>query len=240
MAIQRYLEGVGSVSAANPIGMLPYLDPTTWCVWMEDFVVIPELTSQWVHTVSAGSTLAAASTGGCGIVLQTNAGSGDNELCQLTLKNINFTLASAKKLIFEAKVYIDKGAAGTLGQSEIFVGLAALETAGNFTHADGLVMTSTNTVGFWSADAATTFDCLVRVADVESIQAAPMSYTDVTWMTLSFYFDGTSVTFYKNDAQIATISAFPTAGLTPTLYIKNGEAKPSALWTDYVLVARER
>lgn len=238
MAIQRFYEGVNSVSADNPVGMLPYLDPTTWAVWMEDFVLIPEVTSHWLHTQTNG-TLGAASTGGCGIMTQTCAGA-DNDLSQMALKYATIALASGKKTIFEAKVYIDKGAAGTLGEAEVFVGLSTVQVGGNFTAADGLTMTADNCVGFWSPDGTANVSAIVRVADVESIQTPATTYADVTWTVLSFYFDGTSIQFYKNDSLVAKLTAFPTAALCPTIYVKCGEAKPAAIWTDYILVARER
>jgi hypothetical protein len=101
-------------------------------------------------------------------------------------------------------------------------------------------MTADNCVGFWSPDGTANINAIVRVADVESIQNPTTTIADVTWTVFSFYFDGTSVQFYKNDVQVAKITAFPTAALCPTLYVKAGEAKAAVLSTDYIFVARER
>lgn len=238
MAIQRFLEGVGSVDTGNPIGALPYLDPTTWNVWMEDFILIPELTSQWTHNNTNG-TLACTSTGGCGSYVQTLAG-GDNDYSQVYPKVTvgNFTMASGKKMIFEAKVMVT--AAGTIGLQELFVGLGTVQATDNFIAANGLTLAVDNAVGFWSGPTTANISCVSRVADAESIQAAATTYATATQMVLSFYFDGTTIKFYKNDTQIAQLYTYPVLGMVPTLWIKCGEAQIVSLTTDYILVARER
>ena len=35
---RRFLNGVSSVNASHPLAQFPYLDPTTWSIWMEDFL----------------------------------------------------------------------------------------------------------------------------------------------------------------------------------------------------------
>ena len=241
MAIQRYFEGIGSINSDNPIGMLPYLDPTKWCVWMEDFVNVPELTSQWTHNAIDG-IVSVDSTGGTSSLVQALGGTHatDNDYSQLypTVTVGNFTFASGKKLIFEAKVMVT--AAGTIGLQELFVGLGTVQATNNFIDALGLLLTVDNCVGFWSPDATATIKCVSRVADVESIQSAATTYATATQMVLSFYFDGTTVAFYKNDVQIGHLFTYPTAGVTPVLWIKCGEAQIISLKTDYILVARER
>jgi hypothetical protein len=238
MAIERFYDGISTVYSDNPLGNLPYPDPTKYAIWMEDFILIPEVTTYWTNTNTNG-TLAVAETGGTGVATLTMGGA-DNDLAQLYHKTATFALTSGKKAFFEAKIKVDKGAAGTIGQQELFVGLAAVETGVNFTAADGLTMTSTNCVGFWSMDGSTNLAAISRVADVESIEAAASTYADATSYVLSWYFDGTTIKFYKDDTQIASLTAFPTAAVTPTLYIKAGEAAPAVLTTDYVLVAVER
>jgi len=236
MAIERFLDGVNIVSEANPLGMLPYPDPTRWSVFMEDFILVPELTSQWTHN-NTGGTLSSTSTGGAGSWVQTLA-AGDNNYSQVYPKAGTFALTSAKKAIFEAKVMVT--AAGTIGLQELFVGLGTLQATDNFIAADGATMTVDACVGFWSGPTVATISAVVRSADVQSTVAAVTSYATATQMVLSWYFDGTSVTFYKNDTQIATISAFPTTAMVPTLWIKCGEAQVVSLTTDYIFVAVER
>ena len=99
---ERRLNGVSSVASDNPLGQLPYLDPTKWAILMEDFIVLPDAGEAWTHTNTNG-TLAQASTNGCGIITLTMGGA-DNDLSQLYLQGLCFTLESAKKTIFEVKV----------------------------------------------------------------------------------------------------------------------------------------
>lgn len=238
MTIQRFYDGISNVSADDPKGQMPYLSPTLWTMWYEDFTEKPETTIQWLHTQTNG-TLASTSTGGCGIITQTLAGA-DDDLSQLALSAATITFASTKKLVFETRVKIDKGAGGTIGQQEFFAGLATVQVGVNFTAADGLTMTADDCVGFWSPDGTTSMQAIVRATDVESTQTAAGVNVDATWMTLAFYFDGTNVIFYKNGTSIATLANYPTAGLTPTVYIKAGEAFAAVLSTDYIMVARER
>lgn len=238
MAIERFYDGISNVYADNPLGNFPYLDPTKYAIWFEDFIQKPETTIQWLHTQTNG-TLANASTGGCGVITQTLGGA-DNDLSQVALSAATFALTSGKKMFFEAKVKVDKGAAGTIGQQEVFVGLSTVQVGANFTASDGLTMAADDAIGFWSPDGSTNLAAIARATDVESIESAATTYADATNMVLSIYFDGTTAKFFKDDSQIASLTGFPTAALCPTLYIKGGEAKAAVLTTDYVLVAVER
>ena len=125
MAIERFYDGLSTVYADNPLGNLPYPDPTKYAIWMEDFIIEPEATTQWLHTQTNG-TLASASTGGTGVITQTLAG-GDNDLSQMALASVTVALTAGKKAFFEAKVKVAKGAGGTIGQQEVFVGLATVQ-----------------------------------------------------------------------------------------------------------------
>lgn len=237
-APRRFLSGVASVASDNPLGVLPYLDPTTWAVFFEDFLLIPDAGEDWTHTNTNG-TLAVDSTNGCGSATLTMAGA-DNDLSQLYPAAGTFTLTSGKKAIFETKIRVDK-ATGTIGEEEIFVGLSSVQTGGNFTAADGLTMTVDDCIGFWSADGSAVINAIVRDTDVESITAAA-TIVDVTDIVLSWYYDGGStIKFYVNDGLVAELNDVPAdTALTPMLYIKAGEAKAKVLTCDYILVARER
>jgi hypothetical protein len=131
-------------------------------------------------------------------------------------------------------------AGGTVGLQELFVGLGTVQATNNFIAADGLTLAVDNAVGFWSGPTTANISCISRVADVESIQSAATTYALTTAMVLSFYFDGTTIKFYKGDTKIAELFTYPVLGMVPTLWIKCGEAQVASLTTDYILVARER
>jgi hypothetical protein len=235
---KRFYNGISSVTSDNPLGMLPYLDPTKYCVWMEDFILIPDTGENWTDTNTNG-TLAVASTGGCGIATQTLGGA-DNDLSHVYPATATFALTSGKKAFFEAKIKVDKGAGGTIGQQELFIGLSTVATGTNFSAADGTSWAMDNAVGFASLDGSADIDAVVRVSDAESIDDGASTYADATWYVLSWYFDGTNVTFYVNDSQVAQLTTFPTGAMSPVLFVKAGEAKAAVLSTDYILVAVER
>lgn len=233
-AFDKFLSDLAAGMAEDLRTGVPYMDPAEWKVWIEPFVQIPEVTTYWTHTQTNG-TLAVGSTG----ITQTLTG-GDNDLSQMYLATASFALVSGKQAIFEAKVKVDKGAAGTIGQQEVFVGLASVLTGNDFTAADGLTMAVNDAVGFWSPDGSTNVAIITRATDVESIEPAATTYADATFYTLRWLFDGTTVTFYRNGASVGSLTGYPTAALSPMLFIKGGEAKPAVLTTAYVLVVTER
>jgi len=235
----RFVNGVSSVASTDPLAAIPYLDPTTWAIWQENFIITPNTSLGWTLTTAGTTpTVAQAGVGPCGGIVLTLAGA-DNDVAQLYPTLGQFTLESGKKALFEVKCRVNK-ATGTIGLQELFLGLSKVQTTTDFVAAAGATLAVDNAVGFWSGPADANINCVVRVADVESIQTAATTYADVTDMVLTWYFDGTSVYFYKDDVLIATIVGFPTAVMTPMLFIKAAEAKAAVLTAYYMLVARER
>lgn len=234
----RYTNGVSSVAATDRLAQLPYLDPTTWAVWQENFIITPNTSLGWTLTQTNG-TLAQANTGPCGGITLTLAG-GDNDLAQLYPTLGQFTLESTKKAYFEVKMKVNKGSGGTIGQQELFFGLTTVATSTNFFAADGLSMAADNVVGFSSYDGSTNLNAIIRVSDVESVETGATTYAEDTEITLTWYFDGTGVWFYADNTAVAHLYTFPTGVMTPCLYIKAGEAFASVLTAYYMLVARER
>lgn len=237
MSIQRFLDGVSNVTVDDPMGSLPFLDPIGWSTYFMDMHVLPSSLG-WTLTNTNGAAAVIAGTTGTGVLTLTCAGA-DNDLAQIYATTATWALVANKRAFFETRIKVDK-ATGTIGEQEVFVGMAAVLTGANFTAADGLTMTVDDAVGFWSPDGSAAVNCITRKTDVESSQAAAFTMADVTYYVLSWYFDGTRVKFYKDDTLIGTLTNYPTAGLSPTLYIKAGEAKGAVLSTDYVFVAIER
>ncbi|GAG81237.1 unnamed protein product, partial [marine sediment metagenome] len=57
MSIRRFWDGVGSVTSDNPLGALPYLDPTLWKIWLEDWMIYDVAqtdTPEWTFTENIG------------------------------------------------------------------------------------------------------------------------------------------------------------------------------------------
>lgn len=238
-APKRFYNGISDVSSDNPLGQFPYLDPTKWALYMEEFIVydVAQSTTYWTLTQTNGVDSLVA---GCGCVALTLGGS-DNDLAQLYNTTASWATDTSKKMIFECRFKVDKGAGGTIGQQEIFIGLSSVQTGTNFFDAAGLVRTMDDAIGFLSYDGTTNIDCVQGEADVFSTEAGATTYADATEMVLSWYYDGSTTKFFKDDVEIAELTTnIATSAVTPMLYIKAGEAFASVLTVDYILVARER
>jgi hypothetical protein len=237
--LHRFLAGVSTVSADDPLGALPYPDPTKWCILWEDFgqYDAAQATSYYTFTQT---NFTDAVVGPSGVLTLTSAG-GDNDLGQLYLTQAPFQLTAAKKAIFECKCYVDAGAAGTIGQQELFIGLSSIQTGNDFMAADGLSRTMDDAIGFISYDGDANIDYIQGENDVFSEGPDATTYADETWMTLSWYWNGYKTDFFKDDIKLGELTTNPpTSVLTPMLYLKGGEAKACVLAVDYYLVAVER
>lgn len=235
---QRFLTGVSSVAASDPLAELPYLDPTKWMLMMNDMLVLPTSLG-WTNTNTAGTLAVASGAAGCGVATQTMGGADDN-LSQLYMTTATMALVANKQAFFEAKVRVDKGAGGTIGQQELFAGLCTVQTGANFFAGDGLSMTVDDCVGFSSYDGSTNLNAVARISDVESAQVGASTYADATYYVLTWYFNGSYIIFYVDGTEVARLFKFPTGAMTPCLYIRAGEGAASVLTTDYVFVAIER
>ena len=239
MALKRFLHGISDVSVANPLGQFPFLDPTKWRVFYEDFTVFDLAqtdTPEWTYTISSAGTLTSATPGG---ILFTAVNASDD--FQLQLDHGKFYLVANKKAIFETRVKVVKGG-GTIGQEGFVVGLTSVQVDANFM--DGPPPTTRafdDGWGFLSYDATTNIVAFQGEADVFSTEAGCATYADDTWMTLSIYWDGTKSTFYKDDGKVCEITTNPpTSLITPVVFFGTGEAQTDAFHCDYLFVATER
>lgn len=235
---KRFYNGISSVVSDNPLGALPYLDPTTWAVYFEDFLQYDKTQGNAAWTLTQTNT-ADAIVGPTGVVTLTTSGN-DNDLGQLYHTDAPFQLTSGKKAIIEIKAKVTKGG-GTIGQEELVLGLTSVQTGADFMAADGLSHAFDDGICFISYDGSANINCIQGENDVFSSELGASTLVDDTWAVYSIYFDGTTSYFYKDDLLIASLSTNPpTSVLTPMLFIKEGEAQTRVLSVDYVLVAIER
>lgn len=241
MALRRFTDGISNVAASNPLGNMPFFDPTKYAVFFDDFLAYDktQLIAGVPYTLTVENACVDTIIGPTGVLVLT-CGGADNDSGQLQTVEAPFQLSSTKKFFFETKIKVDK-ATGTIGEQEFFVGLASLQTTTNFMAADGLSRTMDDAIGFISYDGSANVDCLQGENDVYSTSAAATTYADVTWMVLSAYSDGVTTTFYKDDVALTTLNTNPpTSVVAPTLYIKAGEAKGTILYVDYIFASLER
>jgi hypothetical protein len=237
---KRFLHGVTNVSIDNPLGRLPYLDPTKWAIWFDDFLHydVAQGDAAWIlDVVNAGAD---AVVGPTGVLTLTLTGASDS--LGLQQSNGVWQLTSGKKAIFKTRCKIVKAAGGTIGQEGFVIGLTSVQTTTGFMDAppptarafdDGLC--------FVSYDGTTNIIAMQGENDVFSTEVGCATYADDTWMTLSVYWDGTKSTFYKDDAELCEITTNPpTSVISPVMFFSAGEAKADVFHCDYLFMAVER
>jgi len=239
MSITRNEDGFSEQSASNPLGLLPLANTTKYAVFVDDFLAYDTGQAAGNPYTFTQTNATDAIAGPTGVVTLTLAGAA-NDLAQLQLTTTPWQ-TNSKRMWFEAKVKLVLDTDGTVAANELAVGLFSAQTGSNFFASDGLSLTADDALGFVSFDATATGNAVMRENDVQSTDLAVVSFVDDTWTTLSIYYDGGKATFYQDGGQVAQLTSVDvTSVLTPTIYIKAGEAKGNALHCDYILVASER
>lgn len=240
MTTFRNPDGFSRKNAGEWAANMDFADPLKWQVFYEDFMVASSgLPYGWTNTNTNGTpTISASATLGSTLFVQTLGGA-DNDASQAYPTSAMMTLVAGKKAYWRSRHKVDK-ATGTIGEQEIYVGLASVQTTTNFINAGGTALAVDDCVLWASYDGAATWSNVVRVTDVESSEAVVAAYADLTFFELAWEFDGTSVQFWFNNTKYAAITAMPTAAMAPVLYFKAGEAKAAIMYTDYVFCAIER
>lgn len=236
---RRFLNGITNVAIDNPLGRLPYLDPTKWAIWFDDFLHydVAQGDAAWIlDMVNAGAD---AVVGPTGVLTLTLTGVADS--LGLQQSNGVWQLTAGKKAIFKTRCKIVKGG-GTIGQEGFFVGLTSVQTTTDFMDAPPPTARAFDDGwGFLSYDNTTDIIALQGEADVFSTEVGCTTYADDTWMTLAIYWDGYKSTFYKDDAVLCEITTNPpTSVISPVMFISAGEAQTDALHVDYMFMAVER
>lgn len=248
MAIFRNTDGVSSLPATHPFANLDLLNRFKWSTWMEDFNAY-DITqaiggNPWTLTQTNCVDTILGPTG----VLALTLGGADNDVGQMQLAESPFALSAGKKAVFMARFNLTLASGGTVAANEMFVGLATEQTTTNFMNAGGTALAVDNCLGFVKFDTGASMAAVMRVSDAESTNLAIHTPTDAVDATVLIYYDGTSSYYYVgsaadgSDAVLkATLSGtHPTGVLTPTLFIKGGEAKANILKTDYIFCGVER
>ena len=240
MAIYRNTDGFSALPASDPLADLDFGDHRKWAVFKDDFLSYDITQAIGGHPYTFTQTNCVDTILGPTGVLTLTLGGADNDLGQIQLAESPFQ-TNGKRLYFEARVKLTLASGGTVAANEIAIGLASEQTGTNFYAADGLSMTADDFLGFRKVDAEAALDAVMREDDGESTDNAVWTPVDGTFATLAIYYTGTEARFYVDKALKATITGNDTTSVvTPTLYIKGGEAKANILSCDYIFVAAER
>lgn len=237
--LTRNTSGFSALESGDPLADLDIGNPRKWAIFMDDFLAYEIAQAAGNPYTLTQTNCVDTITGPTGVLVLTLGGA-DNDGGQIQLTEVPFA-TNSKRMYFEAKVKLTLASGGTIAANEVFVGLASEQTTTNFMNAGGTALTADDCIGFVKYDADSTLGSVVRKTDVESSDGSLVTPVDGTYLTLAFYYDGSSVRFYSNGNEVSELTSnIPTANMTPTLWIKAGEAKANILSVDYILVAAER
>lgn len=243
----RNLEGFSALPANHPLAELDIGNPFKWATFYDDFLayeIAQAAGNPYTFTQTNGTDTIVGPTG----VLTLTLGGADNDLAQIQLTEAPFQ-TNSKRMFFQTRVKFTAASGGTFAGNEFYFGLASEQTGANFFAADGSSMTMDDAIGFYKLDAGTSLGTVMGENDSRSTDSGlGLAMTSGEWLTLSFVYDGTAATFYVSHnadgsqaIEYSTIAGNDaTSVLTPTLYIKAGEAKANVLSCDYIYVAAER
>jgi hypothetical protein len=248
---RRFLDGVTNVGSEDPMGSFPFLDPTKYSIFYQDFLsphfgaALNNAAATYdgvVYTADADTIIdcvAHANANGCLSILTTAS---DDDLGYGYQVADSMIMRSGKKFFMETKLMAT--VAGTIAQSELFVGIAnSVQTAADvttFIAADGLSLTSDDHIGWFSPDGDAKVYFAVHENDVGSLTPVGTMVT-ATWITLSVYYDGTDCYLFTDDLASGAITpTIPVTACGVHYWFRNGEAQIKTLLIDYLFIAAER
>jgi hypothetical protein len=235
MTITRNTDGFSTFNASDPLGNFNFLDPINYPYFMEHFLAYDigqAAGNPYTFTATNCTDTIVGPTG----VLTLTLGGADNDLGQIQLTETPWQ-TNSKRFWFDCKI---KWTLNAVANNELFVGLASEQTGANFFAADGLSLTADDMLGFYKLDAESSMTAIMREADAGSTDAGVLTPVSGTWYRLSIYYDGGKATFYVDGAQVAQLNGNDTTSvITPTLYIKAGEAQANVLSCDHIFVGAQ-
>lgn len=239
--------GFSPLLASHPLAQLDLTNPFKWSRWMEDFHAYDiAQTAGNPYTLTATNGVDTI-TGPTGILLLTLGGA-DNDAAQLQLTENPWNLTAGKRMYMQARFNLTLAASGTVAANEMFMGLATEQTTTSFMNAGGTALAVDDCIGFVKYDAGASMSAVMRHSDAESSDAGAITPTDGGWITAGIYYDGSQAKFYAGSAADgsdmglkSTLSGNDATGImTPTFFVKAGEAKANILKVDYFFLAMER
>jgi hypothetical protein len=233
----HFRTGVSNQVPGNPLFQLPYLDPTKYTTYFNDFLTYHA--DEWtITTTEAGSGAAteALASGAGGWLLITNDDA-DNDLDFLQLKGEAFKYVSTKNMFFKARFKVSDAT-----QSDFVMGLGITDTT---------PLDTTDGVFFIKSDGAATMDFLIEKDNSATTNSSVATVSDDTFLTASFHYNptggssgGGAFEVFIDDSKVATETTLTNAPddeeLTVSFGIQNGAAAAKTMTVDYIFAAVER
>ena len=234
----HFPNGVSNRTKGHPLFNYPYLDPSKYYTYFDDFFEYHSGIYTITTTEAGSGNASEAITSGAGGQLLITNDDADNDLDFFQLKGESFKWDSSKRMFFSARFKTNDAT-----QSEIVMGLQITDTT---------PLDVTDGIFFLKIDGDTQPDLIIEKDNSSSLSVLEMdAMEDDTFVTLSFEYDpldvatgGAVFRAYQDDVQVGEITSTTNAPddeeLTISFGIQNGEAAAKTLTIDFILVAVER
>ena len=234
----HFPNGVSNRTKGHPLFNYPYLDPSKYYTYFDDFFEYHSGIYTITTTEAGSGNASEAITSGAGGQLLITNDNADNDLDFFQLKGESFKWDSNKRMFFSARFKTNDAT-----QSEIVMGLQITDTT---------PLDVTDGIFFLKIDGDTQPDLIIEKDNSSSLSVVEMdAMEDDTFVTLSFEYDpldvatgGAVFRAYQDNVQVGEITGTTNApddeDLTISFGIQNGEAAAKTLTIDFILVAVER
>ncbi len=234
----HFPNGVSNRTKGHPLFNYPYLDPSKYYTYFDDFFEYHSGIYTITTTEAGSGNASEAITSGAGGQLLITNDDADNDLDFFQLKGESFKWDSTKRMFFSARFKTNDAT-----QSEIIMGLQITDTT---------PLDVTDGIFFLKVDADTKPDLIIEKDNTSTLSILEMdAMEDDTFVTLSFEYDpldvatgGAVFRAYQDNVQVGEITGTTNApddeDLTISFGIQNGEAAAKTLTIDFILVAVER
>ncbi len=201
---------------------VPY--PHRWNVWEDNF--FKYTAADWVVTeVGAGGTQALADADGGVLVLTADAL--DNDAVFVQSVGELFTFTAGKRLVFESRFKVSDAT-----QTDFIMGLQIRDTS---------PLAVTDGVYFQKDDDDALLDFHRMSSSVDQAATGIHTVVNDTFLTVSYYYDGSSIVAAVNNTVVATLASVipPTTELAVSFGVQNGTAGGKVMSIDRIFVAKE-
>ena len=234
----HFPNGVSNRTKGHPLFNYPYLDPSKYYTYFDDFFEYHSGIYTITTTEAGSGNASEAITSGAGGQLLITNDDADNDLDFFQLKGESFKWDSSKRMFFSARFKTNDAT-----QSEIIMGLQITDTT---------PLDVTDGIFFLKVDADTKPDLIIEKDNTSTLSILEMdAMEDDTFVTLSFEYDpldvatgGAVFRAYQDNVQVGEITGTTNApddeDLTISFGIQNGEAAAKTLTIDFILVAVDR
>ena len=234
----HFPNGVSNRTKGHPLFNYPYLDPSKYYTYFDDFFEYHSGIYTITTTEAGSGNASEAITAGAGGQLLITNDDADNDLDFFQLKGESFKWDSSKRMFFSARFKTNDAT-----QSEIVMGLQITDTT---------PLDVTDGIFFLKVDADTKPDLIIEKDNTSTLSILEMdAMEDDTFVTLSFEYDpldvatgGAVFRAYQDNVQVGEITGTTNApddeDLTISFGIQNGAAAAKTLTIDFILVAVER